>query len=97
MGMQIILHSCITYTMFVLQCQGQQISWKHVVNLYNRNMGAATGLSMVPKLKYEHIYLNSFSKMRVDLAAQVCMHNVCSLIITYSNLFASYLLPTDPC
>ncbi len=26
---------------------------------------------MVPKLKYEHIHLTSFSKMRVDLAAQV--------------------------
>ncbi len=26
---------------------------------------------MVPKLKYEHIKLTSFSKMRVDLAAQV--------------------------
>lgn len=34
-------------------------------------MGAATGLCLVPKIKYEHIYLNSFSKMRVDLAAQV--------------------------
>ena len=26
---------------------------------------------MVPKLKYEHIKLTSFSKMRVDLAAEV--------------------------
>lgn len=32
---------------------------------------AAPGVSLVPKLKYEHIYLTSFSKMRVDLAAQV--------------------------
>ena len=31
------------------------------------------GLSLVPKLKYEHIYINSFAKMRVDLAAQVCV------------------------
>lgn len=29
------------------------------------------GLSLLPKLKYEHIYLTSFSKMRVNLAAQV--------------------------
>ena len=27
----------------------------------------------VYKLKHEHIYLTSFSKMRVDLAAQVCL------------------------
>ena len=38
----------------------------------------APGLSLAPKLKYEHVYLTSFSKMRVDLAAQV--H-----IVTYSN------------
>lgn len=42
-----------------------------MVGLYKRNMGAATGLSIIPKLKYEHIKLTSFSKMRVDLAAQV--------------------------
>ena len=26
---------------------------------------------MVPKLKYEHLHINFFSAMRVDLAAQV--------------------------
>ena len=31
----------------------------------------ATGLRLVPKLQFEHIYLLSFSKMRIDLAAQV--------------------------
>lgn len=41
------------------------------MSLYDRNMGAATGLSMVHKVKYEHIFLGAFSKMRVDLAAQV--------------------------
>lgn len=29
------------------------------------------GLSLIPKLKYEHISLTSYSKMHVDLAAQV--------------------------
>ena len=49
--------------------------WKYVENLYQRNAGKITTtpeLSLVPKLKYEHIHLTSFSKMRVDLAAQVC-------------------------
>ena len=37
---------------------------------------------MVPKLKFEHLHLTSFSKMRVDLAAQVCMNmNVSELVI----------------
>ena len=30
------------------------------------------GLSLLPKIKLEHIQLTSFSKMRVDFAAQVC-------------------------
>ena len=44
------------------------------MELYRGGLGAnrnAGGLSLLPKLKYEHIYLTSFSKMRVDLAAQV--------------------------
>ena len=32
------------------------------------------GLSLLPKLKFEHVHLTSFSKMRVDLAAQVCRY-----------------------
>ena len=53
------------------------MDWKFVVQLYKRNAGMCTdtpGLSIVPKIKYEHIYLTSFSKMRVDLAAQVSVY-----------------------
>ena len=50
----------------------KDINWSHIVALYLRNGGAATGLNLIPKLKYEHVYLTSHSKMRVDLAAQVC-------------------------
>ena len=42
--------------------------------LYRNDKGAdreAPGLAMVPILKYEHLHLTSFSRMRVDLAAQV--------------------------
>ena len=52
------------------------ISWKHLQDLYAGGSGAskeAPGLSIVPKLKYEHIFLTSFSKMCVDLAAQVSL------------------------
>ena len=58
-----------------LQCNGKVIDWQHLVSLYKSGTGAdkvALGLSLIPKLKYEHIYLTSYSKMRVDLAAQVC-------------------------
>ena len=33
------------------------------------------GLTTQPKLRYEHVYLNNFSKMRVDLASQVINYN----------------------
>jgi len=44
-----------------------------------------SGIGRVPKLKYEHVNLTSFSKMRVDLAAQVI---VCSFV---SAEFQSYI------
>ena len=45
------------------------------MNLYYNNRSSSTvGLALLPKLKYEHIYLSSYSKMRVDLAAQVSIY-----------------------
>ena len=54
-------------------CNGKYISWKHLENFYIQDTTSTDGLRFVPKLKYEHIYLTSFSKMRVDFAEQV--HN----------------------
>ena len=44
-------------------------------DVYDRNLGSASnvGVSLVHKLTLEHLNLTSFSKMRVDLAAQVSM------------------------
>lgn len=53
-----------------MQNNGKDVSWGHIWTLYNKSR-SQTGLVMLPHLKFEHIYLNSFSKMRVDLAAQV--------------------------
>ena len=50
------------------------VHWYYVVDLYYRDMVNAEDVRQV-KLKYEHIRLNSFSKMRVDLAAKV--YSVC--------------------
>ena len=56
------------------------------MELYRKNRAQAedAGLALLPKLKYEHVHLTSFSKMRVDLAAQVqLIHlNTCSCSIT---------------
>ena len=57
-----------------IQCKGKEIQWAHIEELYFKDSGVQTetpGLAMVPKLKLEHISSGSFSKMRVDLAAQV--------------------------
>ena len=55
----------------------------HLLDLYNSDGGKASGLALVPKLKFEHIHLTSFSKMRVDLATQVCsfMHALAKIIM----------------
>ena len=44
------------------------------MSLYYKDAGADTecpGLTLAHKIKREHVYLTSFSKMRVDLAAEV--------------------------
>ena len=64
----------INMQMCVLQINGLDISWQHLVDLYQRHHQVdltTPGLSILHKLKWEYIQLTSFSKMRVDLAAQV--------------------------
>ena len=64
-----------------LQRNGLFIEWNHIRDLYNKLSTMAThskGLSLVPKLKFEHVNLTSCSKMRVDLAAQV--HGIISVV-----------------
>ena len=56
---------------FDAQCNGKSISWHHISALYEEDRQPGVGLTLLPKLKYEHIRLTSFSKMRIDLAAQV--------------------------
>ena len=50
----------------------------------NRSQGDDAGLSLVPKLKYEHLLLTSYSKMRVDLAAQI---RVTCAVSNYMNVY----------
>ena len=61
------------HTEYFLQCEGQNIEWSQLRSLYNRNriVTETPSLAMLHKVKYEHVNLTSFSKMRVDIAAQV--------------------------
>lgn len=54
--------------LIIIQCKGKDILWSHLMRLYHRDAGAgrpAPGLAMAKKLKREHAYLTSFSKIRV--------------------------------
>ena len=59
------------YNVLYMQHNSKEILWSHLVSLYYKNHSEVSGLSIVPKLKYEHIHLTSHSKVRVDLATQV--------------------------
>ena len=49
---------------------GNPISWRFIVKLYHI-LTESTGLTVLLKIKYEHIFITNFSKIRVDLVAQV--------------------------
>ena len=55
-----------------------------MTQLYHRDTSPGMGLRMVPKLKFEHISLTSFSKMRVDLAAQYVLHKCIVTLYKYT-------------
>jgi hypothetical protein len=49
---------------------GKNILWDHLLTLYTQSQ-AESGLYIGCRLTYEHVLLTSFSKMKVNLAAQV--------------------------
>lgn len=59
----IITKQLYFYCLSSFQCNGNYISWQHIVNLYHKETTGNDGVREVPKLKYEHIYLTMFSKM----------------------------------
>ena len=76
---------------YIIQINGQHISWQHLVDLYHRHRGngmaPTSGVAIIHKIKLEHIKLTSYSKMRVDLAAQVSksMYSCCSCVTIYND------------
>ncbi|XP_035662524.1 uncharacterized protein LOC118406544 [Branchiostoma floridae] len=66
-----------------LHYNGQEISWKHIVSVYEWDLGLqrqAVGLRMLHKLKADHVYLNPALRMRVNLAVQVLSNSMsCAL------------------
>ena len=58
--------------------------WQYRAEFYS--MKKAMSIRMTPKLTYKHIYLPTFTKMRVILAAQVFSHSVAVGINTLTAL-----------
>ena len=55
-----------------IQKKGQEISWKWIESLYLKETSTMTpGVRLCFKLTRDHVWLNSFTRMRVYLAAQV--------------------------
>ena len=48
---------------------GKYVLWQHITALYYEDVD--NGLRLLPRLTYEHINLNAYSVMQVNLAAQV--------------------------
>ena len=61
--------------------------WQHITALYYEDID--NGLKLLPRLTYEHINLNAYSVMRVNLAAQVLSASVASVLKTFGPLEAS--------
>ena len=60
---------------------GQHILWQHITQMFYQDLD--NGLKLLPKLTSEHINLNSYSVMRVNLAAQVLSASMAAVLETF--------------
>ena len=59
-----------------MQVDHQDISWEHLISVYEWDLGqnrAAFGLRKLPRLKEEHVNLTPHHRMKVKHAAHVCI------------------------
>ena len=72
--------------MYIMQIRGKNISWQHLRTLYQAKR--SNGLYLLKKLSKEHIDLSSYSRMRVDLAAEVSIEvHVSVLFLCFLSLY----------
>jgi len=60
---------------------GHYVLWQHIVQLFYQDV--ENGLKLMPRLTYDHIKLNSYSTMRVSLAAQVLSSTVAAVLKSF--------------
>ena len=67
--------------------QGQHLLWTQIYSFVKQDISC--DLRRLPKLSLNHIELNSFSIMRVDLAAQILSSTVANVLSEYGDSFCS--------
>ena len=60
---------------------GQYILWQQITEIFYQDIDS--GLKLLPKLTYEHVNLNAYSVMRVNLAAQVLSASVAAVLKSF--------------
>lgn len=60
---------------------GLFILWQHITQIFYQDM--ENGLKLLPKLMYDHINLNSYSIMQVNLYALVLSASVAALLKSF--------------
>ena len=60
---------------------GNYVLWQHIVQLFYQDV--ENGLKLMPRLTYDHIKLNSYSTMRVSLAAQILSSTVAAVVKSF--------------
>ena len=61
--------------------EGLYVLWQHITQIFYQDMD--NGLKLLPRLTYEHVELNPYSVMRVNLAAQVLSASVATVLKTF--------------
>ena len=61
----------------------QYILWSHITQLFYQDV--ENGLKLLPRITYDHIKLNSYSTMRVNLAAQVLSASVAAVLRAFGT------------
>ena len=76
-----LLHSGSSTCTRYMWNNGMHLLWQHIAQLFYEDLDS--GLKLLPKLTYDHINLNSYSVMRVNLAAQVLSASVSAVLKSF--------------
>ena len=53
-----------------IECDGSDILFQHIIDMYYRDREKSMGLLLLPKIKLEHIQLTPFSRMLLRYFSQ---------------------------